>query len=357
MSPKAFCRIALLLFVGGVAVNADPLIPVAEGTTWFYAVNDEPGGPSTLKVQITGSENFEGKPALRVETSDGEKVTRTELRVVDDRGVVCLARTGRDGAMTKLEPPELIVPAELKAGASFDVEGDAAGVKMHQHFTIFAEESVFVPAGNLRAFRLHCDAKSLMSVAIDRWFVPGTGIVKELTTVRGPSGGLLQRTTLELQKSPELIARPTPTPSPVPTPTLTPTPSPTAAPTIADTAATGNPRGSSPEKRLQVEVSSDPAAGMQTQFHSDIEKIYVRWHGHGLPENARVRVAWVAEDVGDLVEPNFIVDETETEAPSPDASARFTLGRPEDGWAEGKYRVEFYIDDQLEETIKVTIVK
>lgn len=94
---------------------------------------------------------------------------------------------------------------------------------------------------------------------------------------------------------------------------------------------------------------------MQTEFRSDVEKVYVRWHGRGLPEHARIRVAWVAEDVGDIVEPNFIVDQTETEAPSPDASARFTLGRPEDGWAEGKYRVEFYIDDQLEETVRVTI--
>ena len=33
------------------------------------------------------------------------------------------------------------------------------------------------------------------------------------------------------------------------------------------------------------------------------------------------------------------------------------LGRPPDGWAEGKYRVEFYVNDELEETIRVTIVK
>ena len=65
---------------------------------------------------------------------------------------------------------------------------------------------------------------------------------------------------------------------------------------------------------------------------------------------------WIAEDVGDLVEPNFVVDETETVAPDPDSSARFTLGRPPDGWAEGKYRLEFYINDELEETLTVTIV-
>src|SRR5439155_7923372 len=108
-------------------------------------------------------------------------------------------------------------------------------------------------------------------------------------------------------------------------------------------------------KKLTVEVSTDPAGGSQTEFKSDVENIYVRWHGHGLPTGAKVRVAWIAEDVGDLVEPNFVIDETETVAAAPDASARFTLGRPPDGWAEGKYRVEFYVDDVPVETVRVTI--
>jgi len=106
-----------------------------------------------------------------------------------------------------------------------------------------------------------------------------------------------------------------------------------------------------------VGVSDAPGGGSKTQFKSDVPNIYVRWHGHDLPEGAHVRVAWVAEDVGDLVEPNFIVDETETIAPGPNASARFTLGRPPDGWADGKYRLEFYIDGMLTETVRVTILK
>ena len=110
-----------------------------------------------------------------------------------------------------------------------------------------------------------------------------------------------------------------------------------------------------PRKRLIVEVTDDPAGGFKTHFKPNTEAIYVRWHGHGLPEGARVRVAWVAEDVGGIVEPNFIVDQTENVAPASDSSARFTLGRPEDGWADGKYRVEFYVNGELEETVPVII--
>ena len=108
---------------------------------------------------------------------------------------------------------------------------------------------------------------------------------------------------------------------------------------------------------MTATASGEAVRGSKAEFKSDAANIYVRWRGRGLPEGARVRVVWIAEDVGDLVEPNFVIDETESVAPTSDASARFTLGRPPDGWAEGKYRVEFCINDELEETVHVAIVK
>ena len=360
MNPKALClTTAGLFFLCATAVAAETLIPTAIGTTWTYEVKDEPsvspgGGDGWEQiVRIAGLQEFEGKTLLKFETVDADKqVAKTELTSVNDRGVVCVARSKRDGALEKLEPAETLVPAALKVGGAFDVDGDLAGVRLHQHYIVAADETVHVPAGAFRAFRLHCDAKSLMSTEADRWFAPGVGFVKNVTTIRGPSGGLLQRTTTELKKRPEVIVLPSPTPKPTATPTATP--SETAQTEV--TASPIDPTSPAPVgKRLVVEVSGNPDAGMTTDFKSDVERIYVRWRGHDLPEGAKVRVAWVAEDVGGLVDPNFIVDQTETAVPSPNASARFTLGRPEDGWAEGKYRVEFYINDQLEEKIDVTI--
>ena len=251
--------------------------------------------------------------------------------------------------MARLDPPQTIVPATIKAGDSWDTDGEVAGMEMRQHFVVMKEESVTVAAGTFRAFRIHCEDSSVMSAKLDRWFFPGVGFVKETTVVRGPTGGLLQRATIELQKRPEVIAKIEVTPTPVPASSPTPT-APMRGPAVqTDPEKSG--------KKLTVEVSTDPAGGSKTEFKSDAENIYVRWRGNGLPKDARVRVAWIAEDVGDLVEPNFVVDETESVAPAPDASARFTLGRPPDGWAEGKYRVEFYINDELEETVRVMIVK
>ena len=344
------------LFFAVVLARADPLLPTTDGTTWQYESTEEFGGPAApppVNAAVTvrvGRQTFGGKDYLKFETLSDDSVNKTELMTLDDHGLVCHARGGKDGRIAKLDPPQTIVPGTLKAGDSWASDGEVAGMEIHQHFTVLGEESVRVPAGPFRAFHIHCEDSSVMSVALDRWFVAGTGFVKETTVVRGPTGGLLQRATLQLQKRPEVIAKLAATPSLSTAPPVATATAPIRGPEIET-----NPAQSG--KKLIVEVSTDPAGGSKTEFKSDVENIYVRWHGRGLPPRARVRVAWVAEDVGDLVEPNFVVDETETEAPAPDSSARFTLGRPPDGWAEGKYRVEFYVNDELEETVRVTIVK
>jgi hypothetical protein len=361
---KSFLAVALLL--AAVSARADQLLPTGEGTSWEYDSTETLTGAPPVHSVVTvraGKQILDGKELAKLETLSNNVVTKTELVSADETGVVCLARSGKDGKIAKLNPPEPIIAAPLKVGGAWETEGEAAGMKMHQRFTVLAEESVTVPAGKFRAFHLQCKDSSLMSITLDRWFVPGTGFVKEATVVRGP--GVMQGMTLELNKITEVLPKPVAATSPAAPKPAAPSPgsSPKSIAAVTPVAPPPPPAPSpeekapEPPKKLTVEVSSDPAGGLKTQFKSNVVNIYVRWHGHDLPEGARVRVAWVAEDVGDLVEPNFVIDETETVAAAPDASARFTLGRPPDGWAEGKYRVEFYVDDLPVETVQVTIGK
>lgn len=350
---KLFSAIALL--VATVAVRADQLLPTAEGTSWEYRSTETLTGSAPAHSAITvraGKEMLDGKEVVKLETLSEGAVSKTELVSVDEKGIACLARSGTDGKIMKLNPPEPIIAAPLEMGATWELESEAAKIKMHQRFTVIAEESVTVPAGTYRAFHLKCEDSSLVSIKLDRWFVPGTGFVKEATVVRAP--GMMQNVTLELTKItvPQQPVAQEPAAAPqasAPAVAAEPTPSGQTASPVEQPVA--------PSKKLSVEVSSDPGGGLKTTFKSDVANIYVRWRGHDLPDGARVRVSWVAEDVGDLVEPDFVIDETETVAPSPNASARFTLGRPPDGWAEGNYRVEFYVDNVPVETVRVTIVK
>ncbi|MDQ6861568.1 MAG: hypothetical protein M3032_10505 [Verrucomicrobiota bacterium] len=112
---------------------------------------------------------------------------------------------------------------------------------------------------------------------------------------------------------------------------------------------------SPPPMQLKIEAAREINGAATTSFRATAPNIFVRWRGENLPVGADVRVAWVAEDVGDLVEPDFIVDQNRTAVETPNFSARFTLSRPRDGWAPGKYRVDLYVDDELKDTLGVTI--
>lgn len=362
MNRLARVLLSALLVAPGL-LRAESLLKSAEGTTWLYGSVDEMAGydasasvRTEMTVRIAGKEIFEGKTLSRFETRTGVALIKAELIAADDTTISCHARSGKDGKMLKLEPPEVIVPANRAIGATWEVDGEVSGMKTRQRFAVAAKEEIRVPAGTFRALRFHCAGSGLLSFTIDRWFVAGTGIVKENTIVRGPSGGVLQRTTRELKKLPEITFAP-PTPTPIPTATPTAPASPAEQSSTPETNTAEESSAAPKTKALSVEISSEPIAGSQREFRSDVPKLYVRWKGHDLPQNSNVRVAWIAEDVGGLVEPNFIIDQTETTATTPDFSARFTLARPEDGWAEGKYRLEIYLNDELAETLRVRIAK
>jgi hypothetical protein len=137
---------------------------------------------------------------------------------------------------------------------------------------------------------------------------------------------LLERISLELAELPRVTARPEAKPE--------------AAP-----------------KQVSVSFAQEQYGNASTTFSSDTPEIYARWHGQRLRRGAKVRAVWVAENIGEEFPPDYKVDEASAIAESPTAHGAFTLSRPEDGWAPGDYRAEFYVDDVLVETVKLKIVK
>src|SRR5215831_739580 len=186
--------LAAVLLGASVTLRADPLLPTAAGTAWEYDSTETLSGSPPAHVTITvrvSKELLDGKEVVKLESSSDYTVFKTELVRVNENGIVVLARTGKDGNLTKLTPPEPILATPLKTGTAWDVENNIDGIKVHQIFTVVAQESITVPAGRFRAFHLHSDDRSLISIKTDRWFAPGTGFIKETTVVRGP--GLLHR--------------------------------------------------------------------------------------------------------------------------------------------------------------------
>ncbi len=327
---------------------SETILPAGDGATWEYEVRDSStpaAPPAALTVRINGTEQIGDKELLKFETVAEDVVTKTELMSVDERGLHCHQRAGADGKATILEPPQTTVPWPLKVGATWQVNDHVAGGGTQQ-FAVTGEEDVAVPAGTFRAFRLHYDQPWPISTATDRWFVPGTGIVKDVTTTRGPTGRLLSRATTVLKKFSVAPRRADDTP-----PSITiEAGSKDASPQPAAAA----PPASKPA--ILLEVTGERDGTPQTEFKSDARQIFVRWSGVNLPVGAILRVTWIAEDVGDLAPANFVIDEMETELETAEFGARFTLSRPTDGWAAGKYRVEVSLAEEVLQKLNVTII-
>jgi hypothetical protein len=332
----------LTVSVTATASIAAPIIPTAPGMTWRYNMTQEmdhglsvpdvkpdPDGKIRTAVvyRIDGTENVDGKELFKFEMHRAGVITNTDLLTVDGRGVLCWARINLDGELIKFNPPQPMIAMPLKRGASWDFDGQAGDLKVHQHYEVTGEEDVQVPAGKFHAFRIRSEQTSPSPMTIDRWFAAGTGIVKDITTMRATNGDLLERISLELAEPPRITDRPEMKPE--------------AAP-----------------KKLSVTFAKDEFGKASTTFSSDTPQIYARWQGQRLRRGAKVRAVWIAEniEIGEDVPPDYKADEASAIAESPTAHGAFVLSRPEDGWAIGDYRGEFYVDDLLVETVKLKII-
>ena len=336
-------RIFVVIFsiVPLVCAIADPIIPTAAGMSWRYNMTEEVGkgltvpdlkpdadGKIRLPVlyRIEGTENVDGKELLKFEMHRAGVITRSDLLTVDEHGIICWARITVDGEFVKFSPPQTMIAMPLKQGANWSFDGQVGDLKVHQHYEVTGEEDIEVPAGEFQAFRIRGGQTSPSLMTIDRWFATGTGIVKDVTTMRASNGDLLQRISLELAERPKIADRPEVK------------------------------LGAAP-KKLSVSLAKEQFGKATATFSSDTPQIYVRWQGQRLRKGAKVRAVWIAENIGDDAPPDYKVDEASAIAESPTAHGVFILSRPDDGWTLGDYRAEFYVDDVLVETVKLKIVK
>jgi len=316
---------------------AEPLFPTAEGTTWNYDfVGERPSDSLDLTepneqeqfavmYRLGGTQKIDNKELRRLEIYRGNELESVDLIAIEEGGIICPARTDDKGAVVKLNPPQKMLAMPLKTGTIWNFDGTIGETKVNQRYEIAGEEDVDVPAGKFHAWRIHCDQTLPGPATIDRWFVPGTGFVKVETTVKGPSGGVLQKTSLKLKEPPKV--------APAPQKTAT-----------------------SQSTKLSAGVSSEPSGEFKTDFKSDAPAIYARWRGQGLPDHASIRASFIAENVAD-VSADYEIDESNAVAPTPNSSGTFTLSKPEGGWAPGNYRMEFFVNDEPAETVKFKISK
>jgi hypothetical protein len=110
------------------------------------------------------------------------------------------------------------------------------------------------------------------------------------------------------------------------------------------------------KKSLRVFLGSAKESKPTTSFSADVPTIYAVWKGEALEVGDKIRVVWIAEDVGDSAPKHDKILEGNVTVLKPNEGGDFSLSRPGGKtWPVGKYTVELYINGSLAELVHFTI--
>ena len=110
--------------------------------------------------------------------------------------------------------------------------------------------------------------------------------------------------------------------------------------------------------RFQVAVVTDTRESMDDKqvFPPDVAKVYIVYMLSDAPKGTRLKAVWYADHVEGMAD-NSKFNQVEATAAGGSYIGAFSYTKPTKGWPTGDYRVELYIEDRLEKTLKFKVVK
>lgn len=107
--------------------------------------------------------------------------------------------------------------------------------------------------------------------------------------------------------------------------------------------------------KVKVAVAVDSNTKPATVFAANTPKLWAFILTEGTEKGDKVRVVWIAEDTNGAAPANYKIDEFSYVGDKENFSGAGGLSKPNNGWPVGKYRVDIYIDDELEGSTKFQI--
>ncbi|MDQ2994019.1 MAG: DUF5057 domain-containing protein [Pseudomonadota bacterium] len=116
-----------------------------------------------------------------------------------------------------------------------------------------------------------------------------------------------------------------------------------------------------PLKMETVVTNSETSKTPVTTFAPTTEKIYLNWQAQGLRVGQKIKAVWIADDTHGAAPNNYKVVESSVdvgkELKDSGMVGTFSASKPTAGWPVGDYHVEIYVDSNLANNTKFSIVK
>jgi hypothetical protein len=95
----------------------------------------------------------------------------------------------------------------------------------------------------------------------------------------------------------------------------------------------------------QVSEDGTVPINVMNRFGGDAPSIHAVIAIEKAKKGSTIKGAWISVDA--IETPNYEIDAAEATAPSGDAVVHFALSRPNNGWPQGKYKLDVYIDGEF----------
>lgn len=101
--------------------------------------------------------------------------------------------------------------------------------------------------------------------------------------------------------------------------------------------------------------TSDNRETRKDLFTPETPKVYVTYALAEVPQAAMLKIVWIAEKLEGFQENSKIAESKKAAGTS--INGVFSYSKPPKGWPAGTYRVELFIDDKLDKTLKFRVVR
>lgn len=123
---------------------------------------------------------------------------------------------------------------------------------------------------------------------------------------------------------------------------------------VAGFAATSLAQAGKPRFELAFTTDNRETREEKNDFRPDTAKIYVIYMAADIPTGGRLKAVWILEKAAGYQE-NAKIDESSTSPGAGSFMGAFSYSKPPKGWPVGAYKIELYVGDRLDKTVRFNV--
>lgn len=318
--------------------DPNDLMPLKEGQKWTYDVSESGEAAMLLDEDDHGGANQKAKVEMKVAgvDADGAHIEyRSKGAIVSEtwwqlnKSGLVMMRIKENEHDNKFDPPQVMLALPLENTKKWNYSAKDAAMK--RSYQMWGPLPMKGPQGDVPGYVVLAEATpSFGKTSMERHFVPGVGIVREVDIATDKGGNLMDRKEMTLSTRDG------------------------AAATTSTQSNQAQPKAAGPIQMCLTTASDFSPIYPATEFPGNVRELSCAFQV-GDQDVKKVTSIWTAIDVGDVAPPNYEMARNDLAL---NGMKRGRLRYSQNGpMPVGKYKVDVLADDKPWQSLQFAIVK